>query len=76
MLVDAAAGDTAAVNGDFFTLDYIRDRIQQTLEEADLTRLNAELEELNGAVADEDLAAVASGAQQLRETMATFMPGR
>ena len=39
-------------------------------------RLNAELEELNGAVADEDLAAVTSGAQQLRETVATVMPGR
>jgi hypothetical protein len=76
MLVDAAAGDTAAVNGDFFSLDYVRDRIQQSLETADLSRLNAELEELNGAVADEDLAAVTSGAQQLRETMATVMPGR
>ena len=76
MLVDAAAGDAAGVNGDFFSIDYIRDRIQQSLEEADLTRLNAELEELNGAVADEDLAAVASGAQQLRETVADFTAAR
>ncbi len=76
MLVDAVAGDVAGVNGDFFSIDYIRDRIQQSLEEADLTRLNVELEELNGAVADEDLAAVASGAQQLRETVADFTPVR
>ena len=75
MLVDAASGDAAATNGDFFSLDYIRDRIQQGLDEADLTRLNAELEELNGAVGDEDLAAVARGAQQLRETVAAFTSG-
>jgi hypothetical protein len=74
MLVDAAAGDAAAVNGDLFSLDYIRERIQHTLDEADLTRLNTELEELNGAVADEDLAAVAEAARQLRETLAGFEP--
>ena len=51
--VDAAAGDAAAVNGDFFTLDYVRDRIQHTLDEADRTHLNTQLEELNGAVADQ-----------------------
>lgn len=68
--VDAAAGDAAAVNGDFFTLDYIRDRIQHTLDEADRTRLNAELEELNSAVADEELAAAADAARQLRKTVA------
>ena len=56
MQVDAAAGDAAAVNGDFFSLDYIRDRIQSTLDAADLTRLNSALEELNGAVTDENLA--------------------
>ena len=76
MLVDAAAGDTAAVNGDYFGLDYVRDRIRQSLGEADLTRLNAELDELNGAVADEDLAAVLGGAEQLRETVAAFMSAR
>jgi hypothetical protein len=74
MVVDAAAGDAAAVNGDFFSLDYIRDRIQHTLDEADLTRLNTELEELNGAVADEDLSAVADAALKLRETLAGFKP--
>jgi hypothetical protein len=74
MLVDAAANDAAAVNGDFFSLDYIRDRIQHTLDEADLTRLNIKLEELNGAVAEEDLHAAADAAQQLREAVAGFKP--
>jgi hypothetical protein len=74
LLVDAAAGDAAAVNGDFFTLDYIRDRIQHTLDEADRTRLNTELEALNGTVADEDLTAAADAAGQLRETLAGFKP--
>jgi hypothetical protein len=72
--IDAEAGDAAAVNGDFFTLDYARDRIQHTWEEADRARLNAELEELNGAVADEDLAVAAQVARQLRETLANAEP--
>ncbi len=70
LLVDAEAGDAAAANGDFFSLDYIRDRIQHTLTEADLARLNIELEELNGAIADERFTAMASSAQQLRGILA------
>jgi hypothetical protein len=74
LLVDAMAGDTAAVNGDFFSLDYIRDRIQHVLGEADRTRLNFQLEELNGAVADEELAAAADAARQIRATLAGLQP--
>jgi hypothetical protein len=70
MLVDAEAGDAASVNGDFFSLDYVRDRIQQSLDATDLARLNIELEELNGAVGDEDLAAAAEIAQRLRDQVA------
>ena len=70
LLVDAAAGDADAVNGDFFTLDYIRDRIHTPLDGADRTRLNTVLEELSGAVADEDLAAAAAAAIELREVLA------
>ena len=65
LLVDAAAGDAAAVNGDFFSLDYIRDRIQHTLNEADRTALNLGLEELNSAIGDEDLEAAAEVAAEL-----------
>ena len=74
MLVDAAAGDAAAVNGDFFSLDYVRDRIQHALDESDLARVNIVLEELNGAVADEDMAAVEETARQLRAIVAELMP--
>jgi hypothetical protein len=55
LLVDAAAGDAAAVNGDYFSLDYVRDRIQHALTGPERTRLNLELEELSGAVAEGDL---------------------
>jgi hypothetical protein len=74
MLVDAAAGDAAAVNGDFFSLDYVRDRIHDTLDEADLAPLNLVLEELTGAVGDEDFEAVEKSAGQLREIVGELMP--
>jgi hypothetical protein len=61
-----------AVNGDYFTLDYIRDRILHTLDPADVTRLNTQLEELAGAVGDEDLGAAADAAGRLRRTLAGF----
>jgi hypothetical protein len=66
LLVDAQAGDAAAVNGDVFSLDNVRDRIQHTLSEAELARINIELEELNGAVGDGDLEAAADLARELR----------
>ena len=68
--VDAAADDAATVNGDFFALDYVRDRTQHRLDAADRSRLNAQLEELSGAVADEEFAAAAEAAGQLRKTVA------
>jgi hypothetical protein len=74
LLVDAAAGDGAAVNGDFFSLDYVRDRIQHVLAEDDLARLNILLEELNGAVGDEDLGAAVDLARELRETVSGLLP--
>jgi hypothetical protein len=69
LVVDAAAGDAAAVNGDFFALDYIRDRIMHTMDGADATRINTVLEELQGVVGDEDLAAATNAAERLRETL-------
>jgi hypothetical protein len=64
------AGDTGAINGDFFALDYIRDRILHTLNGADVTRINTALEELQGVVGDENLAAATDAAEQLRDTLA------
>jgi hypothetical protein len=69
LMVDAAADDAVAVNGDFFTLDYIRDRILHTLDGADATRINTVLEELQSAVGDEDLAAATEAAERLRDTL-------
>ena len=69
LVVDAAAGDAAAVNSDLFTLDYIRDRILRTLDSADVTRTNIQLAKLESAVADEDLAAASEAASALRNTL-------
>jgi hypothetical protein len=74
LLVDAQAGDAGAVNGDVFSLDYVRDRVQHALDEADLRRVNSELEELTGAVADDDLEAAAAAARRLRDTVAEIAP--
>jgi hypothetical protein len=69
LVVDTAAGDTAAVNGDLFTLDYIRDRILRTLDSADVTRTNIQLAKLENAVADEHLAAASDAASALRDIL-------
>ena len=55
VLVDAAAGDGAAVRGDAFTMVFIRDRILEALPKADLIRLNTQLLNLQLAGLDEDL---------------------
>jgi hypothetical protein len=67
VLVDASKRDSAAVKGDLFTLDYIRDRIMSTLNSADAIRINTLLEELQSAVSDEDFAAAADAARRLRD---------
>ena len=71
-VIDAAAGDQAAVNGDSFTLDYLRDRIQASVTGSDATQLNAGLEELQTAVSDGDLPAAAEAASTLRGFVATL----
>jgi hypothetical protein len=72
LMVDAAAGDAAAVNGDFFALDYIRDRILHTLDGEDVTRINTTLEELQGALGDENLAAATDAAEHLRDSLGQY----
>lgn len=66
LLVDAAADDAGAVNGDVFTLNYIRDRILQTLDGADVTRVNTEILKLQVASVDGNLAAATRAAKRLR----------
>jgi hypothetical protein len=72
LLVDIAGGAAAAVNGDFFALDYVRDRIQHALQPAELVRLNTVLEALNEALVEEDLSAATEVARELRATVAGF----
>jgi hypothetical protein len=74
LVVDAAARNVAGVNGDFFTLDCIRDRILHTLDPTEVTLVNTQLEELAGAVSDGDFAAATHAAEQLRETVAGLGP--
>jgi hypothetical protein len=69
ILVDAAAADAGAVNGDVFTLVYIRDRILRLLTAADMTRVNTLLQDLQVAATDRDLVAAADGATQLRDLL-------
>jgi hypothetical protein len=68
--LDAAVGDASAVTGDFFTLDYIRDRIVNALDGPRGTLVNSRLEELQGAVGDADFAAVIEAAGRLRGALA------
>ncbi|MGH2739059.1 MAG: hypothetical protein ACRDH6_01030 [Actinomycetota bacterium] len=70
ILVDVAAADSSSVTGDFFSLDYVRDRIQKTLQGTDLTRINTQLEALYEAVSSEKLGQAADAAQELRGTIA------
>jgi hypothetical protein len=69
VIVDAAAGDTSAVNGDVFTLDYIRDRILNTLDRADAARLNTGFLDLQVAAGEDDLAAASDAAEHLRNIL-------
>jgi hypothetical protein len=66
VLVDARAEDHGAVLGDVATLEWIRDRIEQTLEPADLTRLDTLLRELRTNAADEDYVAASETAAELQ----------
>ena len=75
MRLDAEEGDAAAVNGSLFALDYVRDRIQHTLDAADATGINVLLEEIQGLVNDGDLPAVADAAVELRDVVAGLAAG-
>ncbi len=74
LLLDAAARNEANVNGDLFAIDYIRDRVGPAIEPVDLARLNEQLEVLNTAVRDADLAAVSDTARRLQDTITSIRP--
>jgi len=68
--LDAAARDAALMSSSFFSLEYIRDRVQHVLDPTAGADINLLLEELLSAVGDADFAAAADLAGQLRGTIA------
>jgi hypothetical protein len=73
LMVDAKAGDAAAVRGDVFTLGYIRGRILHALNPADVTAMNIQLGRLQIASADGALARAARAARKLRAVTARLV---
>jgi hypothetical protein len=69
LTLDASAGDAGAVGGDVFTIGYIRDRILNTLDGTDVVRVDTEVQKLQVAAADHDLAAATDAAERLRDTL-------
>jgi hypothetical protein len=63
LLLDAAAGDAAAVTGDVTVLDWIRDRL--TLGKADARLIDDQLRYLEAAAEAEELEAVSRGTRVL-----------
>jgi hypothetical protein len=70
--IDAAEGDAARLNADYFALDYTRERFAAHLDPADAAELNLAMEELLGAIGDEDAEAAATIASELRGSLADF----
>ena len=76
VLVDAAAKDAGAVNGDMFTLTLIRDRLLGALDPGTIQSLNIELAELITASADGEFDAASAAAGKLREVVAGVKPAK
>ena len=66
---DASEPSVDKVVGDVSTLEWIRDRIIHTLEAAELTRVDAVLEELRASASDEDLPAATDAAEELLDVV-------
>ena len=68
-LVDATAGSLGGTRSDVVTLEWLRDRIAQSLDPVTLVRLDSLVGEMGGAVVEEDLTAAAHAARDLRTVM-------
>jgi hypothetical protein len=68
--VDTAAGDAGAVAGDVTTMEWIRDRVRHTLDQATATRLDDQLRRLRAAADGRDLPAAAEAAPAVLVTLA------
>ncbi len=66
-LVDATTGSLGGAHSDQVTLEWIRDRIAQTLDPVTLVRIDSLVGELGAAVFDQDLPAAVQAARDLRE---------
>jgi hypothetical protein len=72
--VDVEGRSRDGVNGDAFTLDYIRDRILRALDPVERQRLDVELDDLQAAALDGRLVAAARAAARLRALVAPLTP--
>ena len=70
--LDAAAEDTSNLNGDYFALDYVRERFVPALDPVQAGELNLGMEELISAIADEDFEAVIEIAIEMRAVVEAF----
>jgi hypothetical protein len=72
--IDAASEDLPAVRSDVANLDWIRDRIAHTLDDADRSRIDTLIVEAVGAAGDENFAMARRASAQLRDHLAGVRP--
>ncbi len=75
VLLDAKYHDTNAVRGDFFAIDYVRDRVRDGIDEPTRTRLDTQLESLLDAINEDDIAAATSVTHRLRTILGSSTAG-
>ena len=68
--VDTAANDPGAVAGDVTTMEWIRDRVRHTLDQATAARVDEQLRDLRAAADNHDVPAAAKAAPALLKTLA------
>jgi hypothetical protein len=72
LLVDAGGDEAGPVLGDVTVLEWIWERIAHTFDSAEAGEIEAQLDDLRVAADEEDLAAVADAAAQLRDLLAAL----
>ncbi len=66
MLLDVRQGRVKAVRGDFFAIDYVRDRVRASFGERLRAQVDLALEELLDAIQEGDVGSVREAARELR----------
>ena len=69
MLLDARRGRLGAVGGDFFAIDYVRDRVRDSFDQGLRADVDLALEELLDAINEGDLGSVREVASELRRIL-------